>query len=222
MGSVGPDAAEGTLIERALRQASQDGVEATGAREDKTRTRLLDAAYEQFCETGIARASMEEVARRAGTARITIYRKFESKDQLVDAVMLREFQRYFGVFVTEMSKATTVAERVIAGFVTSLRTIGRNRLIIKLLEVEPALVPGVVGGGDGRTMFEVRDFLAGQLRREQEAGRIGPEISTLLAADLMVRISGSFLTTPSDLFSIDDEAALADVARQFILPLVGL
>lgn len=206
---------QGTVIERALRPA-------VPAREDKTRTRLLDAAYEQFCETGIARTSMEEVARRAGTARITIYRKFDSKDALADAVIVREFQRYFGEFVVEMAAAETVADRVVAGFVTSLRTIGRNRLITRLLETEPAMVPGLVGGGDHRTMFQVRDFVAQQLRREQEAGTISPDVSTLLAADLVVRITGSFLTSRSDLISLDDEAGLVALAREFILPLVGL
>ena len=212
-----------SLIERALRGAEQDeGARQPQVREDKTRTKLLDAAYEQFCATGIARASMEEVARRAGTARITIYRKFDSKDALVDAVMLREFQRYFGEFRAEMAKAQTVADRVVAGLVTSLRTIGRNPLITKLLEIEPASVPGLVGGGDSRTMFQVRDFVAHQIRIEQEAGAIDPRVSTMLAADMIVRITGSFLTSPSDLIELDDEATLTEVAREFILPLVGL
>lgn len=218
-----PTAAQGTLIERALREVSRGDSGRSGApREDKTRTKLLDAAYEQFCETGIARASMEEVARRAGTARITIYRKFDSKDALVDAVMLREFQRYFDEFRTDLASADSVDDRVIAGFVTSLRTIGRNPLIIKLLAIEPAMVPGLVGGGDSRTMFLVRDFVAEQLRREQLAGNISAGVSTLLAAEIMVRITGSFLTSPSDLVALDDEAALTDLAREFILPLVGL
>lgn len=215
-------AEQGTLIERALREAAREGGRPSKVREDKTRTKLLDAAYEQFCATGISRASMEEVARRAGTARITIYRKFDSKDALVDAVMLREFQGYFGDFIEEMAKAQTVADRVVAGFVTSLRTIGRNPLITKLLEIEPASVPGLVGGGDSRTMFQVRDFVAHQIRLEQESGTIDSSVSTTLAADMIVRITGSFLTSPSDLVELDDEAALTAVAREFILPLVGL
>lgn len=211
----------GTLIERAMREVAF-GPEGAGRTEDKTRTKLLDAAYEQFCETGIARASMEEVARRAGTARITIYRKFDSKDDLVDAVMLREFERYLRQFVANLAGAATVEERIITGFVTSLRTIGSNPLIMRLMAIEPAAVPGLVGGGDQRTMLQVRDFVAVQLQREQQAGNIASHISTLLAADMMVRISGSLLTSPSDLFKFDDEVALVDVARQFILPLVGL
>ncbi|WP_425607448.1 TetR/AcrR family transcriptional regulator [Rhodococcus pyridinivorans] len=54
-----------------------------GTETDETRVRLLDAAYEQFCRTGIQRSSMEEIARRAKLSRITLYRKFESKDALV-------------------------------------------------------------------------------------------------------------------------------------------
>lgn len=211
-----------SLLGRALRGATRDAARPPAGREDKTRTKLLDAAYDQFCETGISRASMEEVARRAGTARITIYRKFENKDALVEAVMLREFQRYFGEFLVEMGKAATVADRVVAGFVTSLRTIGGNPLIRRLLEIEAAAVPGLVSGGDSRTMFQVRDFVAAQIRREQEAGNIAADVSTMLAADVMVRLTGSLLTSPSDLIELDDEEALTAMAREFILPVVGL
>lgn len=211
-----------SLLGRALRGAARDAARTPVEAEDKTRTKLLDAAYDQFCETGISRASMEEVARRAGTARITIYRKFENKDALVDAVMLREFQRYFGEFLVEMGKAQSVADRVVAGFVTSLRTIGGNVLIRRLLEIEATAVPGIVGGGDSRTMFQVRDFVAEQIRREQEVGNIDADVSAVLAADMMVRLTGSMLTSPSDLIELDDEAALTAVAREFILPMVRL
>ncbi|MGB6124691.1 MAG: helix-turn-helix domain-containing protein [Gordonia sp. (in: high G+C Gram-positive bacteria)] len=209
---------EASLFARAMRQVTEGGLEPV----DATREKLLDAAYEQFCETGVARASMEEVARRAGTARITIYRKFDTKDALVDAVMLREFQRYFGEYLQGMAAASTAADRVVMAFVTSLRTIGGNRLIRKLLETEPAMVPGVVGGGDGRTLAAVRDFVAHQILREQGAGNIPARVRTIPAADLLVRIAGSFLTTPSDLVDYDDEADLTDFAREFLLPILGL
>ena len=157
----------GTLIERAVREVAR-GSDGSGP-VDRTRSRLLDAAYDQFCETGISSTSMEEVAKRAGTARITIYRKFDSKDSLVDAVMLREFSGYIAAFRDEIMQSTTVEDRVIATFVTSLRTVGGNPLIKRLLETEPEMLPGLVGGGDGRTMGEVRDFVA----RPDRAGTAG-------------------------------------------------
>ena len=209
-----------TFFERAIEHAGSDSVDVSVA--DRTRTRVLDAAYEQFCISGVSRASMEEVARRAGMARITIYRKFATKDALVDAVIMREFQRYFAEFVDEMSRAHTAADRLVAGFVTSLMTLGRNPLIRTLLQTEPAMLPGVVGGGDGRTAAGVRAFVEKQLVQEQQAGNISEDVPALEAADMLVRIAGSFLTSPSDLIDYDDADALADIARRFLLPMVGL
>ncbi|WP_066167260.1 TetR/AcrR family transcriptional regulator [Gordonia hydrophobica] len=209
---------EATLFERAIARATQGAGEPV----DATREKLIEAAYQQFCEAGVTRSSMEEVARRAGTARITIYRKFDTKDALVDAVMLREFQEYFGAYLQVMATAVTAADRAVMAFVTSLRTIGGNPLIRKLLETEPEMVAGVVGGGDGRTFEAVRDFVAHQILREQGAGNIPARVRTIPAADLVVRIAGSFLTFPSDLVDYDDEEALVSFAREFLLPILGL
>ena len=209
-----------SLLGRAFSEVS--GGFGTADDGDHTRTRLLDAAYEQFCRTGITRTSMEEVARRAGTARITIYRKFDSKDALVDAVMAREFRRYVTAYRDGIGRARTVQDRVVAAFVTSLQQIGGNPLIIRLKETERSLVPSLVGGGDGRTMAEVRHFVADQIAREQETGQIPEGVSTDLAAEMVVRLCSSILTTPSDLIDLDDADALMELAREFVLPLLGL
>ena len=68
-------------------------------RNDEVTERLLDAAPDQFCRMGIRRSTMEDVARRAGVSRITAYRRFATKDALVEQVVRREFRRYFGMSV---------------------------------------------------------------------------------------------------------------------------
>ena len=55
-----------------------------------TRGRILDAAFEAISVFGIARLSLEDVARRAGLSRQTLYRYFRTKDDVVAAVILRE------------------------------------------------------------------------------------------------------------------------------------
>src|SRR5689334_10459591 len=52
--------------------------------DDETDRRLLDAAHDQFCLLGIRRSTMEDVARRAGVSRVTVYRRFTNKDRLVE------------------------------------------------------------------------------------------------------------------------------------------
>ncbi|MBB2914551.1 AcrR family transcriptional regulator [Streptosporangium becharense] len=187
---------------------------------DETRAHILDAAYEQFCRMGIRRSTMEDVARRAGVSRITVYRRFTTKEALVEHVVRREFRRYFNRFLTDIEQAGTAADRVVLGFVSSLRAIRHNPLIGGLIAAEPdLLVPSMINDG-GRTLATVRQFVAGQLRREQRAGNVSGDLDTDLVAELMVRVSASFLAIPSHIIDLDDDGQLAAVARQFLVPML--
>lgn len=209
-----------TSNSKSLLELAYDDALAQSDDEDRTRTRLLDAAYEQFCRTGIQRSSMEEIARRADLSRITLYRKFDTKDALVDQVLLREIRRYFIRFLDDISRADSAADRVVAGFVSSLHAIRTNPLIGGLLDAEPTLLAGSVVGNGEEMLATVRQFVAGQLRREQEAGTISGELDTDLVAEMMVRVSSSFLMFPSRLVDLDDDAQLATIARQFLVPMM--
>jgi TetR/AcrR family transcriptional regulator, repressor for uid operon len=187
---------------------------------DTTSSRILDAAFELFCHMGIARSTMEDVARRAGVSRITVYRRFATKSVLVDQLIRREIRRYFDQFRRDIEHAHTAADRVVLGFVSSLRAFRRNPLIGGLMAADPnALIPSTIGDG-GRTLATVREFVAGQLRREQDAGNVAPTVNVDIVAELMVRVCSSFLVIPSHIVDLDDEEQLGDVARQFLVPML--
>jgi len=63
-------------------------------RRARTRERLLDAAYEVFAETGLAAASVEQIAERAGFTRGAFYSNFDTKEQLFLALMARGRDRW--------------------------------------------------------------------------------------------------------------------------------
>jgi AcrR family transcriptional regulator len=92
----------------ALEVAFTEAVEGAG-HDDEMTERLLDAAHEQFCRVGVKRSTMTDVARLAGVSRITVHRRFATKDQLVEQVVRREFRRYFDRFVLDVQDAGTVA-----------------------------------------------------------------------------------------------------------------
>ncbi|MBK1787399.1 TetR/AcrR family transcriptional regulator [Prauserella cavernicola] len=205
--------------ESLLERAFADAVERADDNDEGTE-RLLAAAYEQFCLVGIRRSTVEDVARRAGVSRVTVYRRFATKDALVEQVVRREFRRYFDEFLVEIKKAGTIADRVVLGFTSALRAIRSNPLIGGLMAIEPdVLVPSMINDG-GRTMATVRRFLAGQLRREQEAGNVSTAVDVELAAEVMVRLSASFLVTPSELVDLDDDEQVRAVARRFLVPML--
>lgn len=203
-----------------LELAFSDVVEGTGP-DDEVAVRLLDAAYEQFCRTGIKRSTMADVARLAGVSRITVYRRFATKEALVEQVVRREFRRYFDRFAVEIQDAETAADRVVLGFVSSLRAIRHNRLIGGLMDVEPdVVVPSMTGDG-GRTLSVVQRFVADRLRQEQQAGHVAAEVDVDVVAEMMVRVSASFLVIPSHVIDLDDDERMRAVARQFLVPMLG-
>lgn len=204
-----------SLLERAFAEAVERADDA-----DEITTRVLDGAYEQFCHLGIRRSTMEDVARRAGVSRITVYRRFATKDALVEQVVRREFRRYFDQFLVDIAQVRTVADRVVLGFVSSLQAIRRNPLIGGLMSVEPdVLVPSMTGDG-GQTLAAVQRFVAGQLRREQHAGNVSTEVDVELVAELMARLSASFLVTPSFVVDLDDDEQVRALARKFLVPML--
>lgn len=163
---------------------------------------------------------MDEVARRAKAARITVYRKFETKDALVNEVMLREFQHYFDRFSTEVRGCETVAERVEVAFVSSVRAFAENPLLVNLLENERDSVVGSLIGRDGQMIATVRRFVAGRLAAEQGAGQLHAGHDVDLLAEMLVRVCASYLTIPTDLVDLADADALREIARQFLVPML--
>jgi len=216
---VDPVAAPSTPEASLLMQALSDSVDQVDDSEEFS-TRILDAASALFARLGIQRVTMEAVAKAAGVARVTIYRRFATKDVLVERVVRREFRRYFDQFLRDIKQAGSAEDRVVVGFVSSLAAIRGNSLIGALLAAEPDLVVPTLIGDHGRTLGTVRDFIAGQLRREQAAGSVRADLDVDLVAEMMVRISTSFLVTPEGLVDLDDEQQVAEVARRFLVPML--
>ena len=57
---------------------------------DPTTEAILDAAVVGLERHGFRRVALDDVARRAGISRTTIYRRFSNKDELIGAVIERE------------------------------------------------------------------------------------------------------------------------------------
>ncbi|MFC7501400.1 TetR/AcrR family transcriptional regulator, partial [Nocardioides sp. GCM10030258] len=173
-------------VESLLERAFADVAASMAA--DEANADLLDAASELFSRHGIQRTTMDDVARRAGLSRITVYRRVSSKEALVEQVVLREFRRYLDQFRIDIASAETAQDRVVLGFVSSLRAIRGNALIGGLMVAEPqTLVPLLET--TGRTLATVSQFVAGQLRHEQRAGQIGADVDVDLVAEVMVRLT---------------------------------
>ena len=53
---------------------------------DRTSQRILDAALAEATAVGLDRITVEDVVRRAGVSRMTAYRRYPRRDDLVEAL----------------------------------------------------------------------------------------------------------------------------------------
>jgi AcrR family transcriptional regulator len=82
------------------------------------RSRILDAAYQLFSQRGIRGVGIEAIIARSGVARMTLYRHFASKDELVLAFLEQREEKWTREWLqAEVERrAAAPAERLLAVF----------------------------------------------------------------------------------------------------------
>ena len=82
------------------------------------RERILAAAYDLFSRYGVGAVGIDTILARSGTAKMSLYRHFGSKDRLVVAFLAQREQEWtYGWLEAEiMARATAPAGRLLAVF----------------------------------------------------------------------------------------------------------
>ncbi|MAG31232.1 MAG: hypothetical protein CL908_10140 [Deltaproteobacteria bacterium] len=83
----------------------------------ESRRRILDAARDVFFRDGFMRANLDEMAEKAGVAKGTLYRYFESKADLYVAVLVENHE----IFLDQMNRAAHEGSSALE----RIRSIGR-------------------------------------------------------------------------------------------------
>lgn len=204
------------LAERVLQAAGAQVPE----QEDPITEAVLDGALRQFELFGIAKSTVEDIAKRAKVARVTVYRRFPGKDALVEAVVLRELRRFQADLTAAMAPFDEAEDQLCEGFVFTLRTARSHPLFMRLLESEPdELLPHLTG--DGAPFLELgRAFVAARMASELDDGRSYEEM--LVAADVASRLVISLAIAPGGLVDFDDDEAARAFARNYLVRILDV
>jgi AcrR family transcriptional regulator len=158
-----------------------------------TATRILDATLATMADHGIARLSLEDVARRAGLSRQTVYRYFPSKRELVEATVLREEQVFITAMVSAADRQRELEPALRAAIEGAMRTGQAHALLNRLLATEPESLVALVTTDRGPVLSAARqaleEILGGWLPRV-------PKARLTVAADAVARLVVSYVVNP--------------------------
>lgn len=190
---------------------------------DEIATRILRATLEQAELIGIRRTTMEDVARRSGVGRATLYRRFPTKTALIDAVVLAEVRRFFEGDEQARSRADTLEDRFVFSTVFTVTFLREHTLLKKLLRTEPETILPSLTVDAGAILDFATDRSAVLLRSEiYGTSRItrAQERHLRTVSELQTRLTLSFIVTPHtsiNLAGIDDTRAYV---RGYLLPMI--
>jgi AcrR family transcriptional regulator len=200
----------GSLLVRAL--SSQ----AAERDDDALAARILDATVQEAAATGLRRLAIEDVARRAGTTRVTVYRRFGRREDLIEAMAVRETHRFLDAVRRAIAPLDRIEDQGAEAFVVGLRFMHAHPVARRAIESEPEAITQYLRADDGLLFRMGRDFVAAGLRDATPG-----DVDVDQAAETIARLFVSFLLLPESVVPFDDEDAVRDYVRRCIAPMVS-
>ncbi|MFI9509208.1 TetR/AcrR family transcriptional regulator [Nocardia sp. NPDC052566] len=188
--------------------------------EDRNQAPVLDAALLAFLDFGIKRTSMVEVARRCGLSLATLYRRFASKTDLIQAVGLWQARQFIanvdGALQKQIDQDASAEDQIVELFVAFLNGLRGNKLLDRLLQTEPEIVLPYLTVRGAPVIELGRDYLAEFIARLQREGKL-PDYDPEPLAEMIARTALSLALTPQTVIPLGDDDAARRFARDHVV-----
>ncbi|TML90725.1 MAG: TetR/AcrR family transcriptional regulator [Actinobacteria bacterium] len=176
--------------------------------------RLIDATLACMGRWGVAKTTLDDVARRAGCSRATVYRVFPGgKESLLAATVRSEVLRFLATEAAALEGCEGLEDLLVTGMVTAARYLAGHEVLQCLLDNEPEVVLPLVAFTRMDAVYAVvRNFFAPYL-----AAHVGDDEAPRVA-EWAARLTLSFALCPSQAFDVCDEQSVRRLVRGYVLP----
>jgi AcrR family transcriptional regulator len=176
-------------------------------------SRVLDAALTCLGRVGLAKTTLDDVAREAGCARATVYRCFANKQQLLVALVAREVRALRDTVVAASELDESLGGAITTVVTTAAHALADNRALAFIAVHEPeAILPFLA--------FEREDAVL-----RTAAALVAPAFTRFVGTDdairlgeWLARLTLSYLFSPSENFDIADRAHVRALVDDFVVP----
>ncbi len=186
---------------------------------DELLDRVAAAALAEFAEFGIRRSTIDDVARRAGVSRVTVFRRFETKQRLVEIVVAREVRRGVAEMTRTWEGGESLEQRLLNGFSFAVGFISGHPLFGRLLRSEPEVLLPLLTVDGGPVLALYRSLIAELLRSEIQAGRAATADPDGVA-EVIARLSMSLVLTRDGTIRLDDPESIRALVTLVLLPIL--
>src|SRR5712692_3083745 len=162
---------------RSRPEASRPQAKRGGGRAEKSAARreaILSAALDEFAAQGFAATRLDDVARRAGVAKGTIYLHFRDKEALFQDLVRSVLSPLVGMLETIAeidAPLRALAERIVDMFVTEIYGT-RRKDVIRLIITEGPRFPKLAEFYYREVLARVMEVVRGLIRRAIERGEL--------------------------------------------------
>jgi AcrR family transcriptional regulator len=181
-----------------------------------TRARLIDATEAIMRDASPLSVRVDEVARRAGCSRATVYRHVADKDELVREVLVRHATRLADQLETEIDDTGDPADWIAEGMVRNAERV-RQEPWYRALEAEGATAAIARLCGGPRAIIEFASPLVARfLARLEGHGVLRPDLDLEDATEWLAVVHVGLLTL--DVAAHRSRADQVAFVRTFVAP----
>ena len=183
------------------------------ARANAQPDRILDAALACIARVGVAKTTLDDVAREAGCARATVYRCFPGRDALLRAALDREVQALTQQVIDAADRAETLTDAIVAVVLAAAEPFRTHAALGFVLEHEPEIVTAQLSFERGSALLTTAAALAAPA-----FSRFVPAERAERLAEWVARLTLSYLCNPSEHGQLDDPAYVRALVVDYVLP----
>jgi AcrR family transcriptional regulator len=183
----------------------------------RTRDSLLDAAERCFATYGVTKTTMNDVARRAGLSRPTLYRYFADREALNVGVIMRRSERLVHRAVAYIEQQPTLEDKIVEGLVYLIDHGRRDEVVLDLVAGDSPRAASTLADSDAawRVTEQVWAPVLGDVGMRPEVRHDDAPEETLL---WLVHVQLSMITYLGRRNDREAWDRVRSLVRRFVLP----